>query len=198
LNISFGNKTEEKVIEHNNNPEAVEIADSQNFTKRKILCQVWATLNGRDTMIIKPKKVKYGSKYFKVKIAGKMHRFKIIYDSKVGAMKQGNRYFVYDVHFNNALGALSFHEYTEKVDSRHADTMAVDDAVNFFINKGGMPFWWLLIAILGMVVCAGGLGIIAPQYAQQSDLVQQLIKQHNTDQASLQTLEQQVHSLGGK
>lgn len=156
---------------------AIMAQNSPYFMKKKILCQVWSNDGGIDK-IIASRKVSYGSTDFTINTGRKTRRrFQIQYDPKIGALKQGKKFFIYDTYFDNSLGSCSFHEYKEKVDSKQAETMLQDGAVDFFIAKGGIPMIYLLFAIIGMAICGGALGLIAPQYIQVYQLEQAQEKQ---------------------
>lgn len=158
------------------------------FMKKKILCQVWSNDLGM-FKIVATKKVSYGSVDFTINTGRRTkRRFQIRYDE----LKQGKKMFIYDVAFDNALGTLAFHEYKEKVDSKQAETMLQDGAVDFFIAKGGIPLFYLLIMMIGMVVCAGALAIIAPQYVQAVNDNNALVKQVQSLSATITQLHNTV------
>ena len=180
---------------------------SPHYGKKKILCQVWHHDEQNIPHLIASKKVGFGEPDFTVQIGGKgflskkhKRRFMIVYDPKIGGLKQGKKGFIYDVNFEHANEPLSFHKFKEAkmVDSKQADTMLQDGAVDFFIAKGGIPMMYLLFAMIGMIVMGGGLAVIAEQYIPLSQQYDQLMKYAQSDDAKIASLQAQLKSgVGG-
>lgn len=174
--------------------------NSPYFQKKKIQCNVWSN-EGDVPVLLATTKVGYGETSFSIPIGGKgffkkkhYRDFTIIYDPKVGALKQGKDGFIYDTDFKYSQAGLAFHQFKESkmVDSKHAETMLIDGAIKFFIAKGGIPMWYLLICVIGMVVMGGALGLVAPQYIQLTQGYDQLVKAYQADQTQIQNLQAQL------
>lgn len=162
----------------------------------KILLQVWHVdiqAKTRPYRVAK-KWFKYGKKYVTLRIAGLERKYQIDYHD-VGAFKQSGKHYVYDVDFTNAIGALSFYPYPKEVDSRQAEIMLQDGAVDSYIKKGGIPLYYMLIAMVGIIVVAGALAFILPDYLGTRDLAEKMIAENNNLRNSNQQLVRQVGEL---
>jgi len=164
---------------------------------KKLYCRVWSDTGENGTpQVLARKTLKYGTPEFHVKIGGKDRVYKINYISR-GIIKQDSKKLIYDVHFLNTVGGLSFHEFPEDMDSEEAYTVFKNNAVNMYVKKGGIPMWYLLIAM--GVALVGFIAIIAvvPSALQAQDEVKQLdalVTQLKGQNAVLQAQNEQLRS----
>lgn len=120
--------------------------------KGKILCRTWLLgENGARDKLIAQKKVKVGKRNFEIRGIG---LFWINYLE----LKEEKKFYVYDVSVNNAVGALSFHEYDkEKVYPNQSELMLKDGQVKTFMGKAGIPVMYLLVAMIITGIAVAGL-----------------------------------------
>jgi len=164
--------------------------DSGTIKAKKILCEVWLLgKDGHRDKILGSKFVKAGKKEFQLNIGGVPMRFKINYDE----LKEHKKFLLYQVDLMNTVGAIRYYPYEkEKAYPNQVAIMLADFAVRTFHKKGGMPFWYLLIPVLGMMALGIALATIAPDYANSKDIAQQAVNLYNQEHALRLNLEQQL------
>ena len=154
--------------------------DSQGKTPNKIIVQVWLLRygKGRDRLVAQ-KKVPMGTEYVEITPKGfglfihrksDKRRYQINYQD----LKETPKGYLYMTDVTNTLGALSFGEYPKHVDSRREQKLIVDNNVRMYVEKGGIPLLYLLIAMMGMVVGMGVSAFFGIQYFQIQDMNTQL------------------------
>lgn len=112
--------------------------------------------NKRATLVTKPIKVKYGSKWFN---AGQQKYF-INYSQ----IMNFGKHYAYLCQFGNSVGALSFHEYGEYVDANQVEMMVQQHSVEVFKkNKGISTKMAILLIIVAMIGVVSAM--IAVQFA---------------------------------
>lgn len=121
--------------------------------KKPLICyliDVDKSTKRRPTLVVKPIKVRYGSKWFDV---GREQRYFINYDY---VMNFGKHY-AYLCQYGNAVGALSFYEYPEiPQDANQVYLMTNQHAVEVFKkHKGISPKLVMIIAIVCAIAVIG-------------------------------------------
>jgi cell division protein FtsB len=121
--------------------------------KKPLICyllDIDPTKNTRPTLVMKPKKVSYGAKWFDV---GRDQRYYINYQQ----IMNFGKHYAYLCQYGNAIGALSFYEYPEIAqDANQVYLMTNQHAVEVFKkHKGISPKLVLVIAIIAMVAVIG-------------------------------------------
>lgn len=132
---------------------------------KKIICRVWSD-DGKNGMpvVVARKKVKFGTFKFEVRGLGNPRYYKINYPT----LKQDGKNFIYDVHFNDAVGSLSFHRFPEEMPSDEAYNIFEYNAVNAYVKKGGIPLYYLLIAMgVAMIAFMAIIFVIPPALQAQ-------------------------------
>lgn len=132
---------------------------------KKIICRVWSD-DGKNGMpvVVARKKVKFGTFKFEVRGLGNPRYYKINYPT----LKQDGKNFVYDTHFSDAIGALTFHRFPEEMPSDEAYNIFEYNAVNAYVKKGGIPLYYLLIAMgVAMVAFLAIIFVIPPALQAQ-------------------------------
>jgi cell division protein FtsB len=121
--------------------------------KKPLICyllDIDPTKNTRPTLVMKPKKVSYGAKWFDV---GRDQRYYINYQQ----IMNFGKHYAYLCQYGNAIGALSFYEYPEIAqDANQVYLMTNQHAVEVFKkHKGISPKLVLVIAIIAMIAVIG-------------------------------------------
>lgn len=162
---------------------------------QKLLCRVWSDTGENSTPVRLAKKtIKYGAPNFSVKVAGKDRFFKINYEEK-GLIKQDGKQLVYDTHFNNTVGGLSFHEFPEAMDSDQAYTVFRNNAVDMYVKKGGIPFLWLVLALGVAMVAMIVMVLTVPSALQAGEQMKELDEQVTALKNTNQALQDENNSL---
>lgn len=144
---------------------------------KKLLCRVWSDTGENTTpQVLAKKKITYGQPTFAVKIGSKKRYFKVNYTTK-GVIKQDGKLLIFDTHFSNTIGALSFYEFPEAIDSDIAYTVARDNAVDMYVKKGGIPMLYLLIAMAVAMVAFIAIIVVLPPALQAQEQLKELDKQ---------------------
>lgn len=159
------------------------------YKGKKILCKVWSDIgeNSNPHMVGK-KEVKYGTPTFNIKIGGKDRLYKINYRQR-GYIKREGKRLIYDTHFLNTVGGLSYHEYPEDMDSEETYTVFKNNAVNMYVKKGGIPQWYLLIAMAIAGIALIALMVTVPPAMQAQEEVKFLDQQITALKAENQRLQ---------
>ncbi len=172
-----------------------EIPIPDEFKKKVLYCRIWNE-NGTKT-IGKSKKITYGTPYFTMKVAGRKRFFKINY-SVQGMIKNIDGKLYYDTTYDNTLGALALRnvEFPEDMMSEEAYTSFVNNAVNMYVKKGGIPLTYLLIAMAMVLVM--GVAIIAtvPSGMNAQKQVEELDKQVTVLKQQNAVLQQRLQTGG--
>lgn len=165
---------------------------------RKLYCRIWSDTgkNGTPHTLGKIKKIKYGQPFFNAKIGGKDRMYKINYRTK-GLIKQEGKKLFYDVHFLNTVGALSFYEFPEDMDSEEAYTTFKNNAVNMYVKKGGIPPLVLYICLAIALVAMIALIAIVPSAFSAQESVKGLDAQVTALKAENQLLRSQIPPNAG-
>lgn len=168
------------------NPRS-KMAFAEDLVGKKLRVKVWSNNGENETpRVLTTLKTKYGQPAVTWRAKGGKRMYQIDYEHK-GAIKQEGKTLVYDTVFDNAVGALTFYEHDEDIDSGQAYTMFLNSAVNMYVKKGGIPLLYLIIAMIGMVVMVGILGYVSINYKQLAD-------QHTIDFHDLVNAEARIHN----
>lgn len=162
---------------------------------KKLVCNVWSDTGVKSTPTrLARKTVKYGAPHFIVKIGGQQRFFKINYETK-GMIKQAGKQLVYDTHFSNTVGGLSFYEFPEAMDSDQAYTVFRNNAVDMYVKKGGIPFLWLILAMAVALVAMVAMMATVPSALSANDQVKELDAQVTALKNTNQALEHENNTL---
>lgn len=157
--------------------------------KKPLICyllDIDKTKRTRPTLVMKPIKVKYGSKWFDV---GRDQRYYINY----GEVMNFGKHYAYLCQYGNAIGALSFYEYPEIAqDANQVWLMTNQHAVEVFKkHKGISPRLVMIIAIVAAIAVIGV--VITAQIAiSQNNVITTKNKQIETLNARILELETQA------
>lgn len=170
----------------------------EEYKKKTLHCRMWNEKGNRT--IGKPKKITYGKPYFTMKIAGRDRYFKVIYNIE-GMIKNIEGKLYYDTTYDNSLGALALRnvEFPEDMLSEEAYTVFINNAVNMYVKKGGIPLLYLLIAMIMVVVMAIAIVATVPAGLGAQDQVKELDKQVTALKGQNLALQSQLQAYtGGK
>lgn len=173
-----------------------EIPIPEEYKKKKLYCRMW---NEKGTRTIgKPKKVTYGTPFFTTRIGGRQRYFKIIYNTE-GMIKLIDGKFYYDTTYDNTLGGLALRniEFPEDMMSEEAYTTFVNNGVNMYVKKGGIPLLYLMVAMGMVLVMAIAIIATVPAGMQAQEQVKQLDTQITALKQRNIVLEQQVQQFTG-
>jgi len=162
--------------------------------KHKLICRIWNE-DGTRT-IAKPVVIPYGQPTFTKKIGKKDRLFKVnYYDEGMIKVIDGKMY--YDTTFDNAVGGLSFKEYPEDAESSEIYTIFNNNAVKMYVQKGGIPLIYLMVA-MGMAMCAFiAIIVVIPDGLHAKDQVKDLDNQITALRANNAGLQQEINRLTG-
>lgn len=182
---------------HEPSNEDNEVVLPSELRNKKLVCRLWSD-TGENSMpsVLARRKVRYGQPTFNAKIGGKDRFYKINY-KKAGAIKQEGKQLYYDTHFLNTVGALSFNEHDEDVDSEEAYTVFKNNAVNMYVKKGGIPPMLLYIAFAMVMVLVVVIAYIAPSFVSATQSMEELDKQVTALKQQNAILQQQNTVTGG-
>lgn len=145
-------------LEYNNFGEKL---TKQLFVKKqKIICKIWAYPNGIEVCIAK-RTVKLGVQQFEYKNR--------VFNIDYSAIQQDLGILVFNVHFNNAVGALRFQKPLKDVDSKNAKEMLQRGILTALWGSWKMPLFIALIAVAGLIVMATVFATILPRYLALND-----------------------------
>lgn len=121
--------------------------------KKPLICyllDIDPQTRSRPTLVTKPIKVKFGSKWFDV---GREQRYFINYSQ----IMNFGKHYAYLCQYGNAVGALSFYEYPEVMnDANQVELMVNQHAVEVFKkHKGISPKLVMIIAIVAAIAVIG-------------------------------------------
>lgn len=150
---------------------------------KKILCRVW---NNQHDKVLAKKTIKFGAPYFNVKIGGRDRKFKVNYQMQ-GCIKEDNKVFLYDTEFDNTVGGMKFHSFSEHeiMNSDESYQVFENNAVKMYVSKGGIPLLYLAIAMIAVVAMAFAIiatvpsGMSASQQRDELDEQITLLRQEN-------------------
>lgn len=163
------------------------MAFAEDLVGKKLKVKIWSNNGEHETpRVLHTAKTKYGQPHVTWRAKGGKRMYQIDYEHK-GAIKQDGKSLIYDTVFDNAVGALTFYEHDEDIDSGQAYTMFLNSAVNMYVKKGGIPLIYLIVAMIGMVVAIGITGWLGIAYKQLSD-------QHILDFHDLLNAEARIHN----
>lgn len=122
------------------------------FKGKKLYCRVWNEKGTRT--LARPKKIPYGMPYFTTKIGGKNRFFKVNYYTD-GMIQNIEGKMYYNIAFDNTVGgfALRNHEFPEDMASDEVYTAFVDNGLQMYVKKGGLPMIYFAIAMIVALVC---------------------------------------------
>lgn len=131
--------------------------------------------------ILGRKKVKIGEKTFSMWRGKRQRTWKIDYEQLI----EGTKSYLYFVELEKAVSPLSFYEYPaekygDELDSRNAELMLYDGAVEVFQGRKGIPLIFLLIMGIGLVIGIVAVVVILQMYlaeARQADTFELQAKQ---------------------
>ncbi len=131
--------------------------------------------------ILGRKKVKIGEKTFSMWRGKRQRTWKIDYEQLI----EGTKSYLYFVELEKAVSPLSFYEYAaekygDELDSRNAELMLYDGAVEVFQGRKGIPLIFLLIMGIGLVIGIVAVVVILQMYlaeARQADTFELQAKQ---------------------
>lgn len=126
--------------------------------------------------ILGKKKVKIGEKTFSMWRGKRQRTWKIDYEQLI----EGTKSYLYFVELEKAVSPLSFYEYPaekygDELDSRNAELMLYDGAVEVFQGRKGIPLLYLLIMGIGLVIGMVAVVVILQMYlseARQGDALE--------------------------
>jgi cell division protein FtsB len=158
--------------------------------QKKILCIVLTAVKGAmPTIIAKPKKVKYNSRWFSVNGCTYFINKKALID--VG------KHYLYMTTEDNAVGACYLAEHQEFAESNQVELMTNQHAVEVFKKHKGIPLKLLLIiGVIAMIA----IMIVAITVINLIGMNQQIVnlKAQNTNLITENTsLKQQISSMDG-
>lgn len=140
--------------------------------------------------ILGHKKVRIGEKTFSMWRGKRQRTWKIDYEQLI----EGTKSYLYFVELEKAVSPLSFYEYPaekygDELDSRNAELMLYDGAVEVFQGRKGIPLLYLLIMGIGLVVGMVAVVVILQMYlaeARQGDALELQVKALKDQLAILQ------------
>lgn len=140
--------------------------------------------------ILGKRKVKIGEKTFSMFRGKRQRTWKIDYEQLI----EGTKSYLYFVELEKAVSPLSFYEYPaekygDELDSRNAELMLYDGAVEVFQGRKGIPLLYLLILGIGLVVGMVAVVVILQMYlgeARAGDALELANKQLREQLAVLQ------------
>lgn len=161
---------------------------------KKLICRVW---NNEHDDVLAKKTIKYGAPYFNAKIGGRDRKYKVNYDTK-GCIKKDGKVHIYDIVFDNTVGALRFHSFSkhEVMDSDEAYQVYENNAVKMYVSKGGIPLIYLAIAMIAVVAMAFAIIMTVPNGLNASEKVDELDKQVTQLRQQNAVLQQQLIDRG--
>lgn len=160
----------------------------------KIEVRLWSTRDGKGRdKIVKKKKIPFGKKYVSFKPTRKSETrfYQINYDE----LKEDKKFYIYDTDVLNSLGALAFHKYPERVDSVNSQKMLVDTAVDMYVKKGGIPLWYLLIAMIGIIVLAVAVLVVVQYYLPFESAYNDALRQNAIKDTTIRNLQADLQVL---
>lgn len=142
--------------------------------------------------ILGKRKVKIGEKTFSMWRGKRERTWKIDYEQLI----EGTKSYLYFVELEKAVSPLSFYQYPaekygDDLDSRNAELMLYDGAVEVFQGRKGIPLLYLLIMGIGLVIGMVAVVVILQMYlgeARQGDALELQVKQLKEQLAILQGL----------
>lgn len=181
-----------------NSEEVTKIPLDIGLQKRsKIRVELWDCSANPPAFIV-AKETKYGNTSIRIKLGKTLKRYRISYIDPQGrpTMKPYGKKWLYQIDISNSVGIIQYFKYDkEKVIPKEAESMLSDGFDDVFIKKGGIPIWYVLIGIIGTVICAVAMAYFATQYVQFHDLAQQLANKYNADEQQILTLTKQLDSF---
>ena len=140
--------------------------------------------------ILAKKKVRIGVKTFSMWRGQRQRTWKIDYEQLI----EGTKSYLYFVEMEKAVSPLSFYQYpSEKygddLDSRNAELMLYDGAVEVFQGRKGIPLLYLLILGIGLVIGMVAVVVILQMYlgeARQGDVLEAQVTSLRNQLAILQ------------
>jgi hypothetical protein len=125
--------------------------------------------------ILGRRKVKIGEKTFSMFRGKRQRTWKIDYDQLI----EGTKSYLYFVELEKAISPLSFYEYPaekygDELDSRNAELMLYDGAVEVFQGRKGIPLLYLLIMGIGLVIGMVAVVVILQMYLGEARLADNL------------------------
>lgn len=168
-----------------------------NLKKADIICSAWLLgKNGARDKLVGSQKRKIGKVDFVIK--GK--RYYIDYDH----LKEGKKCYYYDTDVTNAIGALSNHDVSDKVNTQdgkvkpnNADMMLIDGVVKVLMGKGGIPAMYLLVAFIVVGIALAGMMYFLSQYQTQTKQIENLNAQNLVLKNDNIRLQQELDAING-
>lgn len=186
--VDFSKDAEKYKAQIDDIASAIRHTDSGNVKSKKIKCEVWLLgKDGHRDKWLGGKTVKAGKREFELKIGGVPMRFKINYDE----LKEHKKFLLYQVDLTNSVGAIRYYPYEkEKAYPNQVAIMLSDFAVRTFHKKGGMPFWYILVPLFLALALGISLAVMAPDYINNKDLLNQAIAEIQRLQTENMALQQ--------
>lgn len=141
--------------------------------------------------IIGKRKVKLGQKTFSMFRGKRQRTWKIDYEQLI----EGTKSYLYFVELEKAVSPLSFYSYPaekygDELDSRNAELMLYDGAVEVFQGRKGIPMLYLLIMAIGLVIGMVAVVVILQMYLGEA-------RQADNFEAQVKSLKEQLAILQG-
>lgn len=190
-NAQKGDIIDPRAIENiKKNPELIERYSNPPFGnkkgQKKVMCIALSASKGvMPTLVSKPKKVKYGEKWFTANKGTYFINYKALID--IG------KHYLYMTTEDNAVGACYLNEHMEYADSNQVEMMVNQHSVEVFKKHKGIPMKLVLILGIAMLVAVIATMITA-QFAIASNTNNARLTTANT---ALNTEVQRYHELYG-
>jgi hypothetical protein len=153
---------------------------------KRIHCRLIRIPENGTPEILVIKKVPYGKRIFKWK--GQ------VYNIDYNLLKHGKRHFEYDHEIDNSIGGLAYVKNQDRISPNQLDEFMEGLGENVFTARRGIPAMVLYIALIVALIGVGGLVYFAMEYATNTSLIEQYVRENTNLKATIQTLQNQLNN----